>query len=68
MNRHDRRKVLLLLALVTGALFVAGMVASILNRDATICPDGKPPAAQRAGIIGQVVYRCRDGRIVTMNN
>jgi hypothetical protein len=49
-------------------VFVAGMAAAYLNRNSTICRDGKDPVAQRGGILGQVVYRCHDGQVVTLNN
>jgi hypothetical protein len=46
-------------------VFVAGMAAAYNNRHHTICPDGKPPAKQRGGILGQQLYLCHDGRVVT---
>ena len=51
MNWHDRRKVLLLVGVICAVVFVAGMGAAWLNRDNTICSDGKPPAAQRGGVL-----------------
>ena len=44
------------------------MGAAWLNRNNTICSDGKPPVAQRGGVLGQVVYQCHNGQIVTLNN
>jgi hypothetical protein len=41
------------------------MAAAWNNRHHTICPDGKAPVSQRGGILGQVEYRCHDGRVVT---
>jgi hypothetical protein len=61
----SKRSVLLAIGAVCLVVFVAGMAAAWHNRHHTICPDGKPPAAQRAGLLGQTVYRCHDGRIVT---
>jgi hypothetical protein len=55
-------------AAACAALFVAGMAAAFLNRHHTICKDRKAPVAQRGGILGQVVYQCHDGEIVTLNN
>jgi hypothetical protein len=46
-------------------VFVFGMAAAWNNRHHTICPDGKPPVQQRGGILGQIEYRCHDGRVVT---
>ena len=68
MNWRSRRSVVVLLVVVCGAVFVAGMTAAYFNRNTTICRDGKDPVAQRGGIIGQVVYRCHDGQVVTLNN
>ena len=68
MNWRNRRSVLLLVIVVCAALFVAGMAAAFLNRHNTICSDRKAPIAQRGGILGQVVYECHDGQIVTLNN
>ncbi len=68
MNWHDRRKVLLLVGVICTLVFVAGMAAAWLNRNDTICSDGKAPVEQRSGVLGQVVYRCHNGQIVTLNN
>jgi len=68
VNWHDRRTVLLLVGVICAGVFVAGMGAAWLNRDNTICSDGKAPVAQRSGVLGQVVYRCHNGQIVTLNN
>lgn len=68
MNWRSRRNVLTLLALVCAAVFVAGIAAAYFNRNSTICRDGKDPVAQRGGLLGQVVYRCHDGQLVTLNN
>lgn len=68
MNWRSRRSVLLLVVAACAALFVAGMAAAFLNRHKTICKDGKDPVAQRGGILGQVVYQCHNGQVVTLNN
>ena len=65
MNRPDKRRVLIVLGVVCLAVFAAGMAAAWHNRHHTICADGKPPVSQRGGLLGQVVYRCHDGQIVT---
>ena len=59
---------LTLLAAVCAAVFIAGIAAAYFNRNSTICRDGRDPVAQRGGLLGQVVYRCHDGQIVTLNN
>jgi hypothetical protein len=68
VNWHSRRAVLTLIAVVCAAVFVAGIAAAYFNRNSTICRDGKDPVAQRGGLLGQVVYRCHDGQVVTLNN
>ena len=65
MNWRSKRSVLLLIGVACLIVFVAGMAAAYNNRHHTICPDGKPPAGQRSGILGQELYLCHDGRVVT---
>ena len=68
MNWRNKRTVVALVAAVCGAIFLAGMAAAWINRDNTICADGRDPVAERGGVLGQVVYQCADGQIVTLNN
>jgi hypothetical protein len=68
VNWRSKRYVLTLIAVLCAAVFVAGIAAAYLNRNKTICRDGKDPVAQRGGLLGQVVYRCHDGQVVTLNN
>ena len=68
MNWHSRRSVVILIAVVCGALFAAGMATALLHRHDKICKYGKAPVAQRGGLLGQVVVRCHSGQIVTLNN
>jgi hypothetical protein len=68
VNWRSRRSVVTLVAIVCVGLFVAGMAAAYLNRHDKLCDDGKAPVAQRGGILGQVVVRCHNGQIVTLNN
>jgi hypothetical protein len=68
VNWRSRRSVLILVLVVCGALFIAGMAAAFLNRHDTICKDGKAPVAQRGALLGQVAYQCHDGEVVTLNN
>ncbi len=65
MNPAARRRVLLGLAAVAVVLFAAGLAVGFAHRHDTICPNGKPPVAQRDEGLGQVAYRCSDGRVVT---
>ncbi|MBA3841819.1 MAG: hypothetical protein H0X39_04230 [Actinobacteria bacterium] len=65
---RNRRRVLLLVLGVCALLFVAGVGAEYLNRNHATCSDGKDPVAQRGGILGQVVVRCHNGQVVTLNN
>jgi len=64
MSREMRKRVLLTLAAVVAALFVAGGVAAFMSRNDTICSDGKVPLQQRDLGLGQVQYKCQDGEIV----
>ena len=68
MNWRSRRSVVILVAVVCTGLFAAGIAASYLNRNAKVCEDGKAPVAQRGGLLGQVVVRCHNGQVVTLNN
>ena len=68
MNWRSPRAVVLVVGVVCLALFAAGIGAAYLNRHSKICDDGKPPVAQRGGVLGQVVVRCHDGQVVTLNN
>jgi hypothetical protein len=65
VNWRSRKAVLGLIGGVCLLIFGLGMAAAWHNRDTTICRDGKPPVQQRGGILGQIVYRCHDGQIVT---
>lgn len=65
MNLRDKRFVLLALGAIAVVLFAGGLVAGYLSRHDKICPNGKPPVAQRSEVIGQTQYRCSDGVVVT---
>ena len=62
---HSKRQVLFLILGVIGLVMIAGAGAAWVTRNHTLCSDGKPPVAQRAGILGQGLYRCHNGQIVT---
>jgi hypothetical protein len=65
MNWRSKRFVLLVIAGACVVMFAGGMAAAWHNRHHTICPDGKVPVAQQAGLLGQTVYKCHNGRVVT---
>jgi len=46
-------------------LFAGGILAFFLQRNDTICPNGKPPVSQRSDVIGPTEYRCSNGLVVT---
>jgi hypothetical protein len=56
---------MLALGAVAMLLFAGGIVAGYLSRHDKICPNGKPPVAQRSDVIGQTEYRCSNGVVVT---
>jgi hypothetical protein len=68
LNWRSRKTVISLLAAVCAAIFIAGIAAAYFSRNSTICRDGKAPVAQRGGLLGQVVYKCHNGQVVTLNN
>lgn len=65
INWRSRRAVLIAIFGVCLVLFVAGMLAAWVNRDNTICKDGKPPRLQQGGLLGQTVYLCHNGQLIT---
>jgi hypothetical protein len=65
LNLRSKRTVLLLIGAACLVVFVAGMAAAWHNRHHTICRDGRPPVQQRGGLLGQTIYRCHDGQVVT---
>jgi len=68
LNWRSKRVVLLALAAVGVVLFAGGMAAAWHNRHHEVCPDGKPPVAQRADMLGLVDYKCHDGKIITVSD
>ena len=65
MNWRSKRQVLALIAGVVVVMAIGGMLAAWHNRNATTCADRKPPVQQRGGLLGQTVYRCHNGQLVT---
>jgi hypothetical protein len=64
VNLHNKKLVLSVMAALAALLFAGGILAGYYSRHNTICPNGKPPVAQRSDIIGQTEYRCTNGVIV----
>ena len=62
---RNKRTVLVAIFAVCLAVFIAGMAAAWVNRDNTICRDGKPPREQQGGLLGQIVYLCHNGQLIT---
>lgn len=66
MSARDRRRVLLALAAAVIASFGAGVAYWIVaGRHHQVCSDGRPPVKQHSGDLGQVVYLCYNGQVVT---
>jgi hypothetical protein len=63
--RPTKKATLLGLLLVSLLLFAGGMLAFFLQRNQTICPNGKPPVASRSAVLEPTEYRCSDGVVVT---
>jgi len=68
MRPSKRRLVYLSLAATVFALFCAGLLAGYLDRHSSICPDNKPPVSEEDTGLGQVLFRCHNGKTVTSNN
>jgi hypothetical protein len=65
MTRRQKRQVYVGLVAICAALFVAGLVFGYQGRHTPICKDGKPPRQQQDTGLGQVVFLCHDGQMVT---
>jgi len=65
VNWRSRRFVLSLMVGLGLLLFAGGVLAGYLSRHDKICPNGKPPIAQRSEVIGSTEYKCSDGVVVT---
>jgi hypothetical protein len=65
VNWHSKRQVLAVILVVAAVMAIGGMAAAWHNRSNTICADGKPPLQQQGGLLGQTVYRCHNGELVT---
>ncbi|MDX6427507.1 MAG: hypothetical protein QOD52_2912 [Gaiellaceae bacterium] len=65
LDWRNKRQVLFLILGVIAIVMIAGASAAWVTRNNTLCSDGKPPVAQRAGLLGQGLYKCHNGQIVT---
>ncbi|HEY8647407.1 MAG TPA: hypothetical protein VIL77_16175 [Gaiellaceae bacterium] len=65
LDWRSKRQVLFLVLTVVLLVMIAGAGAAWITRNSTLCSDGKPPVAQHAGILGQGLYKCHNGQIVT---
>jgi hypothetical protein len=65
LDWRNKRQVLFLILGVIAIVMIAGASAAWVTRNSTLCSDGKPPVAQRAGLLGQGLYKCHNGQIVT---
>ncbi|HEV7640312.1 MAG TPA: hypothetical protein VGO39_05575 [Gaiellaceae bacterium] len=65
LDWRNKRQVLFLVLGVIALVMIAGAGAAWVTRNNTLCSDGKPPVAQRAGLLGQGLYRCHNGQVVT---
>ena len=61
----SKKKVLLVLGVISLLLFGGGMLAFFLQRDNPICPNGKPPVSSRSAVLEPTEYLCSDGVVVT---
>jgi hypothetical protein len=66
VRTRDRRLVLLALAAAVLASFGAGIAYWVVaGRHHQLCSDGLPPVKQQDTGLGQIVYRCHNGQVVT---
>jgi hypothetical protein len=66
LNRAQKKRVYVGLAVGVAVLFCAGVLAGYLSRNDKLCADGKPPVRQRPDVaLGHIVYQCHDGQLVT---
>lgn len=63
-RRPPLRATIIALALVTFALFGAGIVYAVVRGESSPCGD-RAPVKSRPGVLGQTEYLCPDGRTVT---
>ena len=68
VNWRNRRSVVLLVIAVCDGALRRRHGRRVPEPARPICSDGKAPVAQRGGLLGQVVVRCHDGQVVTLNN
>ena len=66
MNAAQKKRFYVLFALAIFLSLVVGLAIGYHSRSAPICPDGKAPVQEDdQGPLGNVLFRCPDGTIVT---
>jgi hypothetical protein len=65
VNFRSKRQVMLLIGILAVLGIAGGAFAAYLSRHDKICPDGRPPIAQRSEVIGSTEYKCHGGVVVT---
>jgi hypothetical protein len=65
VNFRSKRHVMVLIGVLAVVGMAGGAFAAYLSRHDKICPDGRPPIAQRSEVIGQTEYKCPGGVVVT---
>jgi hypothetical protein len=68
VRSRQKRIVYISLAATLFLIFLAGILAGYIDRKSSICPDNRPPVAQEDTGLGQVLFRCADGKTVTSND
>lgn len=68
MKPAQKRLVYISLAAMLFALFLVGMIVGYIDRKSSICKDDKPPVAEQDTGLGQVLFRCANGQVVTSND
>ena len=66
MTKPEKKRVYVGLAIVIVILFCGGIFVGYAQRNDKLCPDGKPAVSQEGDAsIGQTLYLCHDGVVVT---
>ena len=66
MNAAQKKRFYVLFALAVFLSLAVGLAIGYYHRSTSICPDGKAPLQEDdQGPLGNVLFRCPDGTIVT---
>jgi hypothetical protein len=63
-----KRRTLIGLAVLVAVLFLVGVAVGYVSRKNSICRDDKPPIQQQDTGLGQILFRCAYGQVVTSND